>query len=41
MARERVTEKGIGESADAVWKRLVAKQELENQKAGSPTPPSR
>jgi hypothetical protein len=26
MARELVTEKGIGESADAVWKRLVEKQ---------------
>jgi hypothetical protein len=26
MARELVTEKGIGESADAVWKRLVQKQ---------------
>jgi hypothetical protein len=26
MARELVTEKGIGESADAVWKRLVGKQ---------------
>jgi len=26
MARELVTEKGIGESADAIWKRLVAKQ---------------
>jgi hypothetical protein len=26
MARERVTEKGIGESADAVWKRLAEKQ---------------
>ena len=26
MARELVTEKGIGESADAVWKRLVERQ---------------
>ena len=26
MARELVTEKGIGESADAVWRRLVEKQ---------------
>jgi hypothetical protein len=26
MARELVTEKGIGESADAVWKKLVEKQ---------------
>ena len=26
MARELVTEKGIGETADAVWKRLVEKQ---------------
>jgi hypothetical protein len=26
MARELVTEKGIGESADAIWKRLVEKQ---------------
>ncbi len=26
MAKELVTEKGIGESADAVWKRLVEKQ---------------
>jgi hypothetical protein len=26
MARELVTEKGIGENADAVWKRLVEKQ---------------
>jgi len=26
MARELVTEKGIGESADAVWKQLVEKQ---------------
>ena len=26
MARELVTEKGIGESADAVWKSLVEKQ---------------
>jgi hypothetical protein len=26
MAKELVTEKGIGESADAVWKRLVDKQ---------------
>jgi hypothetical protein len=26
MARELVTEKGIGESADAVWKQLVQKQ---------------
>jgi len=26
MARERVTEKGIGETADKVWKRLVEKQ---------------
>jgi hypothetical protein len=26
MARELVTQKGIGESADAVWKRLVEKQ---------------
>jgi hypothetical protein len=26
MARELVTEKGIGESADAVWKMLVQKQ---------------
>jgi hypothetical protein len=26
MARELVTEKGIGESADAVWERLVEKQ---------------
>jgi len=26
MARELVTEKGIGESADAVWKRLAEKQ---------------
>jgi hypothetical protein len=26
MARELVTEKGIGESADAVWKHLVEKQ---------------
>ena len=26
MARELVTEKGISESADAVWKRLVEKQ---------------
>ena len=26
MARELVTEKGIGESADAVWKRLVEQQ---------------
>ncbi len=26
MARELVTEKGIGDSADAVWKRLVEKQ---------------
>jgi len=26
MAREWVTEKGIGETADAVWKRLVEKQ---------------
>jgi hypothetical protein len=26
MARELVTEKGIGESADAVWKRLLEKQ---------------
>jgi hypothetical protein len=26
MARELVTERGIGESADAVWKRLVEKQ---------------
>jgi hypothetical protein len=26
MARELVTDKGIGESADAVWKRLVEKQ---------------
>ena len=26
MARELVTEKGIGESADAVWKRLMEKQ---------------
>ncbi|MGD0227256.1 MAG: DEAD/DEAH box helicase [Terriglobia bacterium] len=26
MARELVTEKGIGESADALWKRLVEKQ---------------
>jgi hypothetical protein len=26
MARELVTEKGIGERADAVWKRLVEKQ---------------
>jgi hypothetical protein len=26
MARELVTEKGIGESASAVWKRLVEKQ---------------
>jgi hypothetical protein len=26
MAKELVTEKGIGESADAIWKRLVEKQ---------------
>jgi len=26
MARELVTEKGIGENADAVWKKLVEKQ---------------
>jgi hypothetical protein len=26
MARELVTEKGIGETADAIWKRLVEKQ---------------
>ena len=26
MARELVTEKGIGESADAVWKKLLEKQ---------------
>ena len=26
MARELVTEKGIGESADAVWKQLVERQ---------------
>jgi len=26
MARERVTEKGIGENADAVWKKLAEKQ---------------
>jgi hypothetical protein len=26
MARELVTEKGLGEIADAVWKRLVEKQ---------------
>jgi hypothetical protein len=26
MARELVTEKGIGETADAVWKRLVGEQ---------------
>ena len=26
MARELVTEKGIGETADAIWKKLVEKQ---------------
>jgi hypothetical protein len=35
MARELVTEKGIGESADAVWKRLVEKQA---EVFGVPTP---
>jgi hypothetical protein len=40
MARELVTEKGIGESADAVWKRLVEKQaEVSGVRAGETSPP--
>ena len=39
MARELVTEKGIGESADAVWKRLVDKQaEVFGVRAGETSP---
>ncbi len=39
MARELVTEKGIGESADAVWKRLVDKQaEVFGVRAGERPP---
>ena len=49
MARELVTEKGIGENADAVWKRLVEKQaEVFGVRAGEtpqsvmePEPPER
>jgi hypothetical protein len=49
MARELVTEKGIGESADAVWKRLVERQaEVFGVRAGEmsqsamePEPPER
>ena len=40
MARELVTEKGIGESADAVWKRLVEKQaEVFGVRAAETSPP--
>jgi hypothetical protein len=39
MARELVTEKGIGESADAVWKKLVEKQaEVFGVRAGETSP---
>jgi hypothetical protein len=49
MARELVTEKGIGESADAVWRRLVEKQAdvfgvrgvETSQSALEPQPPER
>ena len=40
MARELVTEKGIGESADAVWKRLVEKQAEVFGVQAVETPPS-
>ena len=40
MARELVTEKGIGESADAVWKRLVEKQAEVFGVRAVETPPS-
>jgi hypothetical protein len=40
MARELVTEKGIGENADAVWKRLVEKQaEVFGVRAVETSPP--
>jgi hypothetical protein len=37
MARELVTEKGIGESADAIWKRLVERQAEVFGQAGETT----
>jgi hypothetical protein len=41
MARELVTEKGIGENADAVWKRLVEKQaEVFGVRAAETSPPA-
>jgi len=40
MARELVTEKGIGESADAVWKKLVEKQAEIFAARAAETPPS-
>jgi hypothetical protein len=40
MARELVTEKGIGETADAVWKRLVEKQAGVFGVRAAETPPS-